>query len=336
MLEPLLNQAMIFEDDKIIIHGTYLITKEYSVNKKDFIIDQLAQYYKGQKIVVLLGDGENSKESGFETFLKWCCKVLNIPTKQVTFETQNLDLDPAFDLKPIGLSVFRSALDHVAKFEKDLSQAKFIGYTFGRFTIPRLRVAYELDKLFAYDSYCEFSQSPTDIDYSFQNFKDNYADEIAWFKSKQFNTHLATDYSQTRANNIWINSYAQYHAVWNQYHIEIVPETDALSSYYFTEKTARCLATGKPFVLISGPNSLHRLREMGFQTFGAVLDETYDSAEYVYQRIQLAIKSLQELYTSPDKDTKLQQLYNIASQNIQTYQTLNWQNNLPINLTKDK
>jgi len=33
---------------------------------------------------------------------------------------------------------------------------------------------------------------------------------------------------------------------------------------------------GRPFVLFASPNSLHYLRQFGFQTFGSVIDESYD------------------------------------------------------------
>jgi hypothetical protein len=225
-------------------------------------------------------------------------------------------------LSPRGLGIFGLANHYLTPVTTDLSNAKFIGYAFGRFTMPRLRVSYELDKLFANDSYCEFSQSPDHLEHKFQNFKDNYASEINWFKTKNFNTRInAERYQQLVTSHVWETSYSEYHNIWNNFKIEVVAETDEMSGYFFTEKTARCLSSGKPFVLIAGTNSLARLREMGFQTYGSVLDETYDAAEHPYKRIKMIVESLWELYNSPDQSSRITQMYQIAEENMVTYKS---------------
>ena len=99
----------------------------------------------------------------------------------------------------------------------------------------------------------------------------------------------------------------------------IVVETNALTNYYFTEKTARCLASGKPFVLFSGERSLDNLHRMGFNTYGSVIDESYDTALHPYQRVQMMVQSLQDLYNSPNREDLIDQMYQIAEKNMSIY-----------------
>jgi hypothetical protein len=117
----------------------------------------------------------------------------------------------------------------------------------------------------------------------------------------------------------WTESCTYYDRVCNQYQIEVVSETDSIGSHWFTEKTANCLATGKPFVLVSGQGSLQQLRDWGFKTFDSVIDESYDLAKNPYDRIRRLTQSLNNLYTSSDKGHSIRELYRIASQNIEIY-----------------
>jgi hypothetical protein len=102
------------------------------------------------------------------------------------------------------------------------------------------------------------------------------------------------------------------------YKYQIVIE-NVKKDFWFTEKTANCLATGKPFVLVSGEGSLARLRDMGFQTFDSVIDESYDLAKHPYDRIKRLISSLQVLYNSSSRQQQMDSLYQLASKNCKLY-----------------
>jgi len=52
-----------------------------------------------------------------------------------------------------------------------------------------------------------------------------------------------------------------------------------------SEKTAKCLITGMPFVMVSSPGFLAYLRTLGFQTYDSLWDESYDSIEDYSQRM---------------------------------------------------
>lgn len=69
-------------------------------------------------------------------------------------------------------------------------------------------------------------------------------------------------------------------AHYDRFAIELVAETYCLGDTFFpTEKTVRPISQGKP-ILVYGPKRfLARLKEMGFQTWGDIWDESYDELE---------------------------------------------------------
>jgi len=90
---------------------------------------------------------------------------------------------------------------------------------------------------------------------------------------------------------------------YQQTQIEVVLETlfdDA--RWHLTEKTLRPIACGHPFILASTPGSLKYLRSYGFETFGELIDETYDSIQDPVQRLQAIVESMKQLM-SADQET---------------------------------
>ena len=83
--------------------------------------------------------------------------------------------------------------------------------------------------------------------------------------------------------------------------IEVVLETlfddDRL---HLTEKSLRPIACRQPFILVATHGSLQYLRDYGFQTFDSVWDETYDTIEDPYQRMQAIIRTMREITSWSD------------------------------------
>jgi hypothetical protein len=311
------EQAITVGPEEIVIMGQFFIHKDYSITRKDVLLDVLAKQYSGQRITIRLWDGENTDFSGFETFMKYVCNQVGIPYSDVTFESHSPSIAD-FNSIQLKLGIFISVNQYLpATFNQDLSNAKFVGSLLGRYNASRLRLAYELDTAFPADTFITFQPDANFIQTQLDHFSEQYPDELAWIKNKVFDRDLISRHYMGMIN--WQDACRSYGNVWNQYQIEVVSETDSVSDFWFTEKTANCLATGKPFVLVSGQYSLHRLREMGFQTFHSVIDESYDSEPNPYRRIARLTSALKELYTSSSKAEQLQELYRLASQNIELY-----------------
>jgi hypothetical protein len=59
--------------------------------------------------------------------------------------------------------------------------------------------------------------------------------------------------------------------------VHVISETVFDYPYpYLTEKTFRCFALQRPFIIVGAPGSLAYLRSLGFQTFAQYWDESYD------------------------------------------------------------
>lgn len=311
------EQAITITPDEIVILGQFFVHKDYSITRKDVLLDVLAKEYAGQKIVIRLWDGENTDFSGFETFMKFVCDKISIDYINVTFESHSSTVEN-FNNIQLKLGIFISVNQYLpTEFNRDLTNAKFVGSLLGRYNASRLRLAYELDQAFPGDTFITFQPDANFIQTHLDHFSEQYLDELTWIQNKVFDQDLISKHYMGMID--WQDACRSYGNVWNKYQIEVISETDSISNYWFTEKTANCLATGKPFVLVSGQYSLHRLRTMGFQTFESVLDETYDTASTPYKRITKLTSALRELHNSPDRAEKLQELYNLAGQNINLY-----------------
>jgi len=313
-----MEQAITVTDNEIVILAQFFIHKDYSITRKDLLLDIISKYYRGQKIRVKLLDGENHRFSGFEEALRYVCGALLIPYSHVTLETHCPD-DGIFNTEVLRLGIFISVGRYLpADFDRNIDNAKFIGTTLGRYNVSRLRLAYELDTAFPNDSFITFQSKPHFINDQYRHFSDVYQAELEWFNQKTFDQDLISNHYMGMID--WQTACSHYGNIWNKYQIEVISETDCMDNFWFTEKTANCLAAGKPFVLVSGQGSLKRLKMMGFQTFDEILDESYDTAPDPYARIKRLTQSLQVLYTSPSKADLISQLYQKAHQNIELYQ----------------
>lgn len=109
--------------------------------------------------------------------------------------------------------------------------------------------------------------------------------------------------------------------------IEVVLETvfDDVR-LHLTEKCLRPIACGRPFILLSSPNSLDYLRSYGFKTFDGIINENYDKICDPVQRMQAVIKEMQRL-AALDSSSKLElwrKLYHIAQQNKKLFFSKSW------------
>lgn len=84
--------------------------------------------------------------------------------------------------------------------------------------------------------------------------------------------------------------------IYNTSYYSIVAETTAYNEYsQFTEKVAKPIVALRPFVAFCGQHYLKNLKRLGFQTFGDVIDETYDAVADAGQRFNLAWNQVEHL-----------------------------------------
>lgn len=76
---------------------------------------------------------------------------------------------------------------------------------------------------------------------------------------------------------------------------------------FFTEKTFKPLAYRQPFLLFSSAGALAALRDLGFETFSEVFDESYDEIESPQQRFEHVLREIRRVCHMPLQD--LQAIY---------------------------
>jgi len=307
-------------DTEIIVQAHYF-NNNFSIIHEEALLDIFETYYHGQQIIISASDGENILNRGILNFFEDLCHKQIVPRKAVVFETTHRQWNYDFTHKKLNyyvVQVLKNNLQpHSEKIDVD---AKFVGCTISRFTPIRFRLAYELDQSFINDNFLIFRPSVSKVNEHFSKINGAYTQELEWMKSKKFDEDVMLNHSLEKHSQVgWQASASTYHTLWPKYQIECVAETDSLSNYFFTEKTAKCLATGKPFVVLSGPGYLKTLQNFGFKTYSDVIDESYDNALTPTARVRSMMQSLTDLYRSPDKEIKIQKLNHTAEYNKSIY-----------------
>ena len=319
--------------DNTIYIQSHFLGFAFNQYHEDFLVDFFCAGYQGQPIVVIASDGENLLRRGIVRFFEELCQQGVLNKELVTFMSYDLDWNSSFNHKKLGWHPAFTRQDQYVEFgnipEID-SDAKFVGCLISRFTPSRLKLAYQIDKTFPSDNFLTF-RNVNDINGSGKNFYSmidptidviyqGYQDQLNWLASKKFDVdNTLVNIGLAEGFLPWEEACKAYHALWPKYHIECVTETDIFSNSFLTEKTAKCLISAKPFVVMSGPGSLKRLQDIGFTTYSSVIDESYDLETMPHSRMTAMMQSLNALYHSPDKQTKINQLNNIAKHNQSIY-----------------
>lgn len=73
---------------------------------------------------------------------------------------------------------------------------------------------------------------------------------------------------------------------------------------FFSEKIFKPIAVGHPFIFITLPKSLEKLKELGYKTFHPFIDESYDNEFNNYERIKKIIKEIERICNFTDEEVK--------------------------------
>ena len=87
--------------------------------------------------------------------------------------------------------------------------------------------------------------------------------------------------------------------------VDIVTETTFNYPYPFiTEKTYRAFSSLRPFIIIGPYGTLKFLKSSGFQTFSAIINESYDEIKDPEMRFSEACDSIREFVSRPLEEIK--------------------------------
>ena len=116
--------------------------------------------------------------------------------------------------------------------------------------------------------------------------------------------------------------------VYNRTAYSIVAETGLHNQYsFFTEKTAKPMMARRLFVMFSGYKFLQNLRNLGFQTFDTVIDESYDLIYNNNDRWSAAFEQVQRLCKMDQSDV-LAKIAPAVEHNYHLVMNTNWEQHL--------
>jgi hypothetical protein len=122
-------------------------------------------------------------------------------------------------------------------------------------------------------------------------------------------------------NNTWGEIYLRAEPYIDTY-FSLVTETVVEQPWPFrTEKIAKPLAIGHPFIVATSPGYYRDLHRLGFQTFGHVIDESFDSIENHQDRMDRIIAVVKDL-CQQNLALFQKECYNVCKYNQQHLQEL--------------
>lgn len=121
--------------------------------------------------------------------------------------------------------------------------------------------------------------------------------------------------------------------IYNQTYYSVIPETVYERVFFFSEKPAKVLFAKRLFVVFSSQHYLQQMRDLlGFKTFGAVLDESYDSEPDKIKRFEMAFEQLDWLSRQDHHDIQertrtvreynYQRLFQLKEESLTTMRTM--------------
>jgi hypothetical protein len=165
--------------------------------------------------------------------------------------------------------------------------------------------------------------NPTSEEHDYQD----YQFKNSSFALENFNLHNVFD--ATTADS---SASADYCASdYLSTNIEVVLETLFDDSrLHLTEKTLRPIACAQPFMLVATVGSLEYLRNYGFETFGELIDESYDTITDPLERLQAVCKEMKRirLLDAEQKAQLFAGMQQIALRNQQKFFSQEWQQSI--------
>lgn len=112
--------------------------------------------------------------------------------------------------------------------------------------------------------------------------------------------------------------------IYNNSWYSLIAEPTRNDGNFFTEKTAKPLASKRVFINFGDKNYLRDLKELGFKTFDNILDESYDKIENKHKRWEAAWEQV-ELLNKMDPREVYQNCNDILLYNFNHFFQSNWQ-----------
>jgi hypothetical protein len=301
-----------------VVNFDTLFDRECSIRGSDQLTYLLHKLGQGKRFLFLSEDGALLQQSGAVEIIKNIVNCFNLnPGTCLVICRENLAIPNISIINKESIPYWCGVIH---PYIKDINiplgpfNKKFACW-YNRGTFYRLDIARYLFENYQNDSFISYQEKGMLHD---RKLKEYFSNTIDWanqhtpiiydklFPGRKFNFELIVGESRKP---------------YNDYFMEIIAETDTLTTNWITEKTVKNLYIGKPFIVMGGPGILAKIRSFGFQTFSPWIDESYDLIKNNYQRLEAIKQEIDRIANKTDIELQQmhQQLLPIFEHNRKTY-----------------
>jgi hypothetical protein len=282
--------------DVIIINFDHVFDRDCVLRGTDQLIYQAHKVGHGKRFIFLSEDGSLLKLSGALEIINNIINCFGLTTETcAVISREELHIDNAttinFDSIPYWCATLYKTIKDIEISSTGFTK-KFAAW-YHRGTFFRLIIARYLQQNYINDSFVSYQEAGVLID---RNLTRYFEDEINW--ASQYTPIVYDQLFPLRVYNFDM-IVGSTRKPYSQYFLEIVCETDILSTSWITEKTIKNLYIGKPFIVFSGPDTLSKLKHNGFLTFSPWIDESYDSIYNTYDRLEAIKREIDRIAAMP-------------------------------------
>jgi len=255
------------------------MTSDEKIWNLDQVTFDLISAAKNNKVDIdLASEGPCCQSIGLDNLLDNISKLLSLPTDHFLIHTSNQLLSSRYAEKRNGL-VELSRAKQFCHTASSWNFDKRFGIFIGRSNPIRLGIASYLYTQYKEQTKMTFHYDPLS-DYHRSNFGLEIFLEKYWdhrHRVFKFLDHVPITYDKQTYPILWNQSAFDLSTQYQKLFCEIVCETfTSGKTFFFTEKTMRCIAFKRPFIVHGPKYFLSNLKQLGFQTFDSWWDESYD------------------------------------------------------------
>lgn len=303
----------------IAVCGDDWVNRESVKNQLD------ASRHQGPIVLDLAAEGPSLHALGIVDVVQQHLKKTNQAPNSVCVDnwSNSVEQIPFQRLNRHGLSHFFWYSDrYVDSVPVHRTATHLLGYFVGRRTVPRCVMLKDLQQQHS-------DKSLLSLMHTVAEFKRSQLDPLShWCNTDEFDQWWSTVSIASLDDHTVRDQYSGCHNTnaslltwYADFDLELVAETYCHGDAFFvTEKTVRPLMAGKSMLMYGPKNYLERLRNLGFQTWNTIWDESYD--QLTGPARWHAIKSIIHDLVGADQEQLYQRCRHIVEHNQQHAQLL--------------
>ena len=311
-------------------HGWNLITAI------DYIPEDVRQRFRDSSAILLLNNSHEAYHDSIEFIYRYLVMGLDIPPQQIRLLTESASImgevnkvATVFDREHIQIEWIRifeynvrqsvnienyKKLDTLTQMRYD---KKFLNLNRRwRHHRPILVGMLELNDLIdkGFVSFCKNVDGQTwDGVYGYMQGStqlcdpDLYASFLENRQRIEDIPDMFLDTPELYINQVQVDNNLDYH--YEHTYFSIVNETnyfkDLGEGLFLSEKVFKPILRCHPFIIVSRPHSLNKLKELGYKSFSPYIDESYDNELDDYKRLHMIVEETKRLCNLNEDELKL-------------------------------